>query len=357
MFDLSVNKKKILISGGCGFIGSHLIRYFINKYPNYEIFNLDALTYAGNLENLDDIKDKENYKFLYGNICDKLFIDKIFSTYKFDTVIHLAAESHVDRSIADPLAFAKTNILGTINLLNACKLLWQGNCKDKLFYHISSDEVYGTLGHKGLFTEETSYKPNSPYSASKASSDHYVRAYGETFGVPYIISCCSNNYGPNQFPEKLVPLVINNILKNKHIPIYGNGRNVRDWLYVIDHVIAIDLVFHEGKNYETYNIGDSNEYKNIDLVRLICKKMDKKLGKDLGTSEQLIKFIEDRSGHDFRYAIDARKIKSELGWSASITLDDGISKTIDWYLKNKRWLEKIVSGEYGNYYTKKYTML
>ena len=349
---MAFERKKILITGGAGFIGSHLIRHFINKYPGYKIFNLDALTYAGNLHNLDDIKICKNYKFIYGNICNKSLVESIFNTYKFDAVIHLAAESHVDRSILDPLSFAKTNILGLINLLDAFKLLWQDKWTNKRFYHISTDEVYGSLEHKGLFEENTSYNPNSPYSASKASSDHFVRAYGETYNMPYVISCCSNNYGPNQFPEKLIPLVINNILKSKSIPIYGKGINVRDWLYVIDHVVAIDLVFHKGKIFETYNIGGFNEYKNIDLVKLICSKMDEKLALDSGKSEKLISFIKDRPGHDMRYAIDASKINNELGWSAQVSMDEGISKTIDWYLKNKKWLENISSGDYRNYYVK-----
>ncbi len=348
-------RKKILITGGAGFIGSHLIRHFVNNYPHYEIFNLDALTYAGNLENLQDIRGSENYKFLHGNICDKFYIDSIFNNYKFDSVIHLAAESHVDRSITDPLSFAKTNIFGTIILINAFKSLWQDKWNNKRFYHLSTDEVYGTLGNDGLFNENSPYNPNSPYSASKASPDHFVRAYGKTYNMPYIISCCSNNYGPNQFPEKLIPLVINNILNNKPIPVYGKGINVRDWLYVVDHVNAIDLVFHKGKNYETYNIGGSNEYKNIDLVKLICKKMDEKLGRDFGSSEKLIKFIKDRPGHDLRYAVDTTKIKKDLGWSESINMELGISKTIDWYLKNKTWLNNVITGDYKNYYSKQYT--
>ena len=352
---MNLERKKILITGGAGFIGSHIIRHFVNKYPHYEIFNLDALTYAGNLENLDDVKDSKNYKFLHGNICDKFYIDSIFNTHKFDSVIHLAAESHVDRSITDPIAFAETNILGTLNLLNAFKSLWQDNWEDKRFYHISTDEVYGSLSYTGLFVENSPYKPNSPYSASKASSDHFVRAYGQTYEIPYVISCCSNNYGPNQFPEKLIPLVINNILHNKSIPIYGDGTNIRDWLYVIDHAKAADQVFHNGKNYETYNIGGFSECKNIDLVKLICKKMDEKLEKNIGNSEKLIKFIKDRPGHDYRYAIDATRINKDLGWSVSVTLEDGISKTINWYIENKKWLENIFNGDYRSYNLKKYS--
>lgn len=351
---MKLERKKILITGGAGFIGSHLVRYFIKKYPLYDIFNLDALTYSGNLENLYDVKDSKNYKFLHGNICDKSYINLIFNKHKFDAVIHLAAESHVDRSITDPLGFAKTNILGTMILLNAFKSLWQDNWTNKRFYHLSTDEVYGTLGENGLFNENTPYKPNSPYSSSKASADHYVRAYGKTFGMPYVISCCSNNYGPNQFPEKLIPLVINNVFKNVPIPVYGEGINVRDWLYVIDHIIAIDLVFHKGKNHETYNIGGFNEYKNIDLVKLICKKADEKLGRDSGTSEKLINLVKDRPGHDLRYAIDSSKIKKDLGWSASFTMEDGISKTIDWYFNNKKWLDNVINGDYRDFYSKQY---
>lgn len=352
---MTKERKKILITGGAGFIGSHVVRYFVNKYPNYDIFNLDALTYAGNLQNLDDVKGNKNYTFLFGNICDKQYIDSIFNTHKFDSVINLAAESHVDRSITNPFVFANTNIMGTLNILNAFKSLWKDNWTNKRFYHISSDEVYGALGDNGSFNEDTPYNPNSPYSASKASSDHFVRAYGKTYSLPYLISNCSNNYGPNQFPEKLVPLVINNILNNKPIPIYGNGENVRDWLYVVDHAIAIDMIFHRGRDNETYNIGGYNEYKNIDLVRLICKKMDQKLNRDFGMSEKLITFIHDRPGHDLRYAIDASKIRKDLGWSASFSLEDGISKTIDWYIDNKKWIENVINGDYRCYYKKQYT--
>ena len=347
-------EKKILITGGAGFIGSHVVRLFVNSYPEYQIYNLDALTYAGNLENLIDIESAANYTFIKGDITDEHFIDTLFQEHKFDDVIHLAAESHVDRSITDPLAFAKTNILGTMILLNAFKNLWQGNWKGKLFYHVSTDEVYGSLGETGLFTETTSYDPNSPYSASKASSDHFVRAYGETYGLPYVISNCSNNYGANQFPEKLIPLFINNIINNKSLPVYGDGKYTRDWLYVVDHAIAIDLIFHKGKNEETYNIGGFNEWQNIDLIKLLCVQMDQKLGRKEGASEQLITYVKDRPGHDLRYAIDASKINKELGWSPSVTFEQGLSKTIDWYLNNTEWMDRIVSGDYEKYYNKQY---
>ena len=347
-------EKKILITGGAGFIGSHVVRLFVNSYPEYQIYNLDALTYAGNLENLTDIESAANYTFIKGDITDEHFIDTLFQEHKFDDVIHLAAESHVDRSIPDPLAFAKTNILGTMILLNAFKNLWQGNWKGKLFYHVSTDEVYGSLGETGLFTETTSYDPNSPYSASKASSDHFVRAYGETYGLPYVISNCSNNYGANQFPEKLIPLFINNIINNKSLPVYGDGKYTRDWLYVVDHAIAIDLIFHKGKNEETYNIGGFNEWQNIDLIKLLCVQMDQKLGRKEGASEQLITYVKDRPGHDLRYAIDASKINKELGWSPSVTFEQGLSKTIDWYLNNTEWMDRIVSGDYEKYYNKQY---
>lgn len=344
--------KKILITGGAGFIGSHLVRRFVNSYPNYHIYNLDALTYAGNLENLIDVESKDNYSFLHGNIANQSYINSIFDEHKFDAVIHLAAESHVDRSIADPLVFAKTNILGTMILLNAFKSIWQNNWSNKRFYHVSTDEVYGTLSKEGLFVETTPYNPNSPYSASKASSDHFVRAYGETYGIPYVITNCSNNYGENQFPEKLIPLFINNILNNKLLPVYGDGNYTRDWLYVVDHAIAIDLVFHKGINKETYNIGGFNEWKNIDLIKLLCKLMDKKLSRVNGTSEKLITYVKDRPGHDLRYAIDASKINNELGWSPSLTFEEGLSKTIDWYLKNNDWLNNVISGEYKKYHLK-----
>ena len=345
----------ILITGGCGFIGSHVIRRFANKYPNYMIYNIDKLTYAGNLENLKDIENKKNYKFLYGDISDSVYLKKIFKKYKFDSVIHLAAESHVDRSISDPLVFAKTNIIGTILLLNEFKSLWDNNWENKKFYHVSTDEVFGSLGKSGLFTESSPYDPNSPYSASKASSDHFVRSYGETFNLPFLISNCSNNYGPNQFPEKLIPLFINNILNDIHLPVYGDGNYTRDWLYVIDHSIAIDLVFHKGLNTETYNIGGFNEWKNIDLVKLLCKQMDEKLGRLSGTSEKLITYVKDRPGHDLRYAIDSSKIKNKLGWSPTVTFEEGLSKTIDWYLKNEEWLNNVTSGNYQNYYKKQYS--
>lgn len=345
----------ILITGGAGFIGSHVVRLFVNKYKNYKIYNLDLLTYAGNLENLKDIENQPNYYFIKGDINDTEFVDHIFKTYQFDTVIHLAAESHVDRSIEDPLSFVKTNIFGTVNLLNAFKELWKENFENKLFYHISTDEVYGTLGEKGLFAETTAYAPNSPYSASKASSDHFVRAYGETYGIPYIISNCSNNYGPNQFPEKLIPLFINNIINNKALPVYGDGNYTRDWLYVKDHAIAIELLFRKGKTGETYNIGGFNEWKNIDLVKLLCAQMDIKLNRINGTSEKLITYVKDRPGHDLRYAIDASKTKSELGWEPSVTFEEGLNKTIDWYLNNEDWLKNVTTGAYQAYYKKQYT--
>ena len=350
---MAVNKK-ILITGGAGFIGSHLVRRFVNNYSNYHIYNLDVLNYAGNLENLRDIEHNDHYTFLRGDIANEVYINSIFNAYKFDAVIHLAAESHVDRSIKNPLGFAKTNILGTMVLLNAFVSLWKNDWEGKRFYQISTDEVYGSLGASGLFKETTAYNPNSPYSASKASSDHFVRAFGETYGMPYIISSCSNNYGPNQFPEKLIPLFINNIINKKPLPLYGDGNYTRDWLYVKDHAMAIDLVFHKGKNHETYNIGGFNEYKNIDLVRLLCKQIDKKLGRVSGSSEKLITFVKDRLGHDLRYAIDASKINNELGWTPSLTFEVGISKTIDWYLENKAWLENVTSGDYMNYYTNQY---
>ena len=349
-----ITKKNILITGGAGFIGSHTVRTFVNKYPDYNIFNLDSLSYAGNLENLEDIEGKKNYTFLHGDITDEEFINSLFDEYKFDSVIHLAAESHVDRSITDPLAFAKTNILGTMVLLNSFKQLWKNNWDDKVFYHVSTDEVYGSLGEIGLFKETTSYDPNSPYSASKASSDHFVRAYGETYGMPYMITNCSNNYGPNQFPEKLIPLFINNIIEGKPLPVYGDGNYTRDWLYVLDHAIAIDLVFHKGKNHETYNIGGLNEWKNIDLVKLLCNLMDAKLSRKLGTSEKLITYVTDRPGHDLRYAIDATKINRDLGWRPSVTFEEGLAKTIDWYFDNSEWLRNVTSGEYQNYYKSQY---
>lgn len=345
---------EILITGGAGFIGSHVVRRFVLNYPNYRIYNLDSLTYAGNLENLRDIENNPNYYFVKGDINNEEFISNLFSKHRFDGVVHLAAESHVDRSISDPLAFAKTNILGTMNLLNAFKQIWSNNWEGKRFYHVSTDEVYGSLGTTGFFTEESPYQPNSPYSASKAASDHFVRAYGETYGLPYVISNCSNNYGPNHFPEKLIPLFINNIINKKPLPVYGDGNYTRDWLYVEDHARAIDLVYHKGKPHDTYNIGGFNEWKNIDLVRELCKQMDNKLDRPRGSSEKLITFVKDRPGHDLRYAIDASKIKNELGWSPSVTFEEGLSKTIDWYLENQNWLSHVTSGAYMKYYEKQY---
>ena len=346
--------KKILITGGAGFIGSHVVRRFVKKYPNYQICNLDLLTYAGNLENISDIEKEPNYTFVKGDIVDEVFINALFEKYKFDGVLHLAAESHVDRSITDPLSFVKTNVIGTMNLLNAAKTIWKDNFKDKRFYHVSTDEVYGSLGSEGLFTETTAYDPNSPYSASKASSDHFVRAYGETYGLPYVITNCSNNYGPNHFPEKLIPLFINNIINNKPLPVYGDGKYTRDWLFVEDHAAAIDLVFHDGKNHETYNIGGFNEWQNIDLVKLLCQIMDTKLNRVSGTSEKLITYVKDRPGHDLRYAIDATKINKELGWKPSVTFEQGLDKTVDWFLNNEKWLSNVTSGEYAKYYEKQY---
>ncbi|NAS10983.1 dTDP-glucose 4,6-dehydratase [Poritiphilus flavus] len=344
----------ILITGGAGFIGSHVVRRFVKTYKDYKIYNLDALTYAGNLENLRDIEDEPNYTFIKGDITDAAFLKEIFRDYQFDGIIHLAAESHVDRSITDPLAFVRTNVMGTVNLLNAARELWGAETEDKRFYHVSTDEVYGSLGEDGLFSESSPYDPNSPYSASKASSDHFVRAYGETYGLPYVVSNCSNNYGPNHFPEKLIPLFINNIIHNRPLPVYGDGNYTRDWLYVKDHAAAIDLVFHQGRNGETYNIGGFNEWKNIDLVRLLCDLMDKKLGREAGTSQNLITYVKDRPGHDLRYAIDAGKISGELGWKPSVTFEEGLAQTIDWYLNNQDWLAHVTSGEYMEYYQKMY---
>ncbi len=347
--------KNLLITGGAGFIGSHLVRRFVRRYPQYHIVNLDALTYAGNLENLSDIEDQENYTFVKGDICDRELLESLFEKYKFDGVLHCAAESHVDRSIADPLAFIQTNIVGTANLLQTAKKHWAGHYEGKLFYHISTDEVYGSLEMGGgFFTETTPYDPRSPYSASKASSDHLVRAFHHTYGLPVVISNCSNNYGPNQFPEKLVPLFINNIRHNRPLPVYGEGINVRDWLYVEDHCAAIDVIFHKGRHGETYNIGGHNEWRNIDLIRLLIKLMDQKLGRPEGTSTQLITYVKDRAGHDLRYAIDAGKLKNELGWVPSLQFEEGLSKTIDWYLQNQTWLDSVTSGNYQYYYEKQY---
>jgi dTDP-glucose 4,6-dehydratase len=348
-------KRIILITGGAGFIGSHVVRRFVNKYPEYLIVNADKLTYAGNLENLTDIEKKKNYKFEKTDIVDKQSVLDLFDKYNFDGVIHLAAESHVDRSITSPDEFVFTNIVGTVNLLNAALKTWKNTFGEKLFYHISTDEVYGSLGKEGLFTEKTAYDPKSPYSASKASSDHMVRAYNHTFGVPVIISNCSNNYGPNQFPEKLIPLAINNIKNNKPIPVYGKGENIRDWLYVEDHASAIDLIFHRGKVGETYNIGGNNEWKNLDLILLLCRIMDKKLNRVAGTSEKLITYVKDRPGHDLRYAIDSSKLQDELGWSPIPEFADGLEKTVEWYLSNIKWLERILSGDYSKYYDLMYS--
>jgi dTDP-glucose 4,6-dehydratase len=347
-------KKRILITGGAGFIGSHVVRRFVKKYPEYLIVNLDLLTYAGNLENLKDCEDDFNYRFIKADICSEKEVNAALRDYDIDAIIHLAAESHVDRSISDPLAFVKTNVFGTVNLLNCAKEFWKADMSGKLFYHISTDEVYGTLGATGYFTEETAYDPNSPYSASKASSDHFVRAYGETFGMPYVVSNCSNNYGPNQFPEKLIPLFINNIVNNKPLPVYGDGNYTRDWLHVEDHAEAIDVVFHANTMGETYNIGGWNEWKNIDLVRLLCEKMDGFLGREKGKSAELITFVKDRPGHDLRYAIDATKIANDLGWKPKYTFEDGLTKTIDWYLNNKLWMDHVTSGAYQTYYENQY---
>ncbi len=349
-----MKQKNILITGGAGFIGSHVVRLFVTRYPGYNIFNLDKLTYAGNLENLSDIDKADNYKFIKGDIVDPEFINKLFEQYHFDGVIHLAAESHVDRSITNPTEFVLTNIIGTVNLLNACRKIWNENPEDKLFYHISTDEVYGSLGKTGLFTEKTPYDPRSPYSAAKAGSDHFVRAYHNTFKLPVVISNCSNNYGPNQFPEKLIPLCINNIKNKKPLPVYGKGENIRDWLYVVDHASAIDTIFHKGKTGETYNIGGNNELKNIDLIRLLCRIMDRKLGRAEGESEKLITFVKDRAGHDMRYAIDSSKLQKELNWSPAWKFKNGLEKTVNWYLNNETWLNNVISGDYEKYYDKQY---
>jgi dTDP-glucose 4,6-dehydratase len=347
--------KTILITGGAGFIGSHVIREFVTKYRDYQIINLDVLTYAGNLENLRDIEDAPNYIFIKADITDATHILDIFREYQPDGVIHLAAESHVDRSITDPTAFVMTNVIGTVNLLNAAKEIWKNDYEGKRFHHVSTDEVYGALGETGLFTEQTKYDPHSPYSASKASSDHLVRAYHDTYGLPIVLTNCSNNYGPNHFPEKLIPLCIHNILNNRPLPIYGDGKYTRDWLYVIDHAKAIDLVFHKGRNGEAYNVGGFNEWQNIDLVKELCRQMDEKLGRPEGTSAELITFVKDRPGHDVRYAIDATKINQELGYQPSVTFEEGLSKTIDWFLGNQEWLDRVTSGDYQQYYEKQYS--
>jgi len=347
-------KRNILVSGGAGFIGSHLVRLLVNKYQDYHIINLDALTYAGNLENLKDIESKQNYTFMKCDICDFKKVSQVFKDYEIDGVIHLAAESHVDRSIEDPFSFAKTNVMGTLNLLQVAKIYWENNFNNKLFYHVSTDEVYGSLGKTGYFTEKTRYDPHSPYSASKASSDHFVRAFHDTYGLPIVISNCSNNYGSHQFPEKLIPLFINNIINNKPLPVYGKGENIRDWLFVKDHVVAIDVVFHKGKLGETYNVGGFNEWKNIDLIKVIIKTVDKILGRDEGTSDKLITYVTDRAGHDLRYAIDSSKLKNELGWEPSLQFEEGIEKTVKWYLDNKDWIKNVTSGHYKDYYKKMY---
>ena len=347
--------RNILVTGGAGFIGSHLVRLLVNKYPNYHIINMDVLTYAGNLENLKDIEYKENYTFVKCDICDVEKVNQVFKKHQIDSVIHLAAESHVDRSINDPFSFAQTNVMGTLNLLQAAKESWNGNFTNHLFYHVSTDEVYGSLGEEGFFTEETAYDPHSPYSASKASSDHFVRAFADTYGLPTVISNCSNNYGSYQFPEKLIPLFINNIVNNKLLPVYSKGENVRDWLFVDDHARAIDVIFHKGKLGETYNIGGFNEWKNIELIKVMIKTVDRLLGREEGTSDRLITYVTDRAGHDLRYAIDSSKLKNELGWEPSLQFEEGIEKTVKWYLENQEWLDNVTSGDYQAYYQKMYT--
>jgi dTDP-glucose 4,6-dehydratase len=346
--------KKVLITGGAGFIGSHVVRLFVTKYPEYHVTNLDALTYAGNLENLRDIEASPNYQFVRGDITDEAFINQLFDTHGFDSVIHLAAESHVDRSILDPLAFVKTNVLGTVVLLNAARAAWKGHYAGKLFYHVSTDEVYGSLGSEGFFTEETPYDPRSPYSASKAASDHFVKAWHHTYDMPVVLSNCSNNYGSHHFPEKLIPLMINNIVNGKPLPVYGKGENVRDWLWVEDHARAIDVIFHKGRHGETYNIGGFNEWKNIDLVHLLCAIMDRKLQREPGASAKLITYVKDRAGHDLRYAIDATKLNTELGWKPSLQFEEGLERTVDWYLSNQEWIRHITSGAYQEYYKTQY---
>ena len=347
--------KKILITGGAGFIGSHVVRRFVNTYPDYQIVNLDKLTYAGNLENLRDLENKPNYRFVKGDIVDGAFIQSLFETEGFDAVIHLAAESHVDRSITSPLDFVLTNVVGTVNLLNAARQSWKDDYSSRRFYHVSTDEVYGTLGETGLFTEETAYDPHSPYSASKASSDHFVRAYADTYGMNTVISNCSNNYGSFHFPEKLIPLAINNIKNNQPVPVYGKGENIRDWLWVEDHARAIDVIFHQSASGQTYNIGGHNEWTNIDLIRTLCAVMDRKLGRAEGESAKLITFVTDRAGHDLRYAIDSSKLQRELGWTPSLQFEEGLEKTVDWYLENQEWLENVTSGNYQSYYAGQYS--
>ena len=347
-------QKTILLTGGAGFIGSHLVRLMVNKYPDYRILNFDSLTYAGNLENLTDIEEAPNYSFVKGDITDAEAVKEIFEKYRPDGVIHLAAESHVDRSISGPMAFVRTNVTGTVNLLDAARHIWGDDFSGKRFYHVSTDEVYGSLGETGYFTESTPYDPRSPYSASKASSDHMVRAWYHTYGLPVVISNCSNNYGPNQFPEKLIPLAINNIKQNKAVPVYGKGENIRDWLYVEDHAEAIDLLFHRGRDGETYNIGGNNEWTNIDLIRKLCEVMDKALGRPAGTSAELITFVKDRAGHDKRYAIDSSRLMNELGWEPSLQFEEGLEKTVDWYLNNEKWLNRVISGDYAQYYARQY---